>query len=103
MMSLQRVKLEYYCAPRRHPTVTASVHNWRQLKGSIKENWGNLTDDQLDVIAGKCDQFPGAYQGHLESHYNPAILIILLGVRIGRNLLLSAEKSNQAADESEAP
>lgn len=36
-------------------------------------------------------------------HILTAILIILLGVRIGRNLLLSAEKSNQAADESEAP
>ena len=26
--------------------------NWKQLKGSVKEQWGKLTDDQLDVIAG---------------------------------------------------
>jgi hypothetical protein len=36
-------------------------------------------------------------------HILAAILIILLGVRIGRNLLLSAEKRNQVANESEAP
>ena len=26
--------------------------NWKQLKGSVKEQWGHLTDDNLDVIAG---------------------------------------------------
>ncbi len=36
--------------------------NWRQLKGSIKENWGNLTDDPLNVIAGRCDQLAGKVQ-----------------------------------------
>ena len=25
--------------------------NWKQLKGKVKEQWGKLTDDQLDVIA----------------------------------------------------
>jgi uncharacterized protein YjbJ (UPF0337 family) len=24
--------------------------NWKQLKGSVKEQWGKLTDDDLDVI-----------------------------------------------------
>jgi uncharacterized protein YjbJ (UPF0337 family) len=27
--------------------------NWKQLKGKVKEQWGNLTDDQIDQIAGK--------------------------------------------------
>ena len=27
--------------------------NWKQFKGKVKEQWGKLTDDQLDVIAGK--------------------------------------------------
>ena len=27
--------------------------NWKQAKGKIKEQWGKLTDDELDVIAGK--------------------------------------------------
>ena len=32
---------------------------WKQLKGSVKHKWGKLTDDDLDVIAGKRDQLVG--------------------------------------------
>lgn len=27
--------------------------NWKQLKGRAKEKWGELTDDDLDQIAGR--------------------------------------------------
>jgi uncharacterized protein YjbJ (UPF0337 family) len=27
--------------------------SWKELKGKIKQQWGNLTDDDLDRIAGK--------------------------------------------------
>ena len=27
--------------------------NWKQLKGNVQQQWGKLTDDQLEVIAGK--------------------------------------------------
>jgi uncharacterized protein YjbJ (UPF0337 family) len=30
--------------------------NWKQLKGKVKEQWGKLTDDDFDVIAGKRDK-----------------------------------------------
>jgi uncharacterized protein YjbJ (UPF0337 family) len=30
------------------------------MRGKAKEQWGKLTDDQLDVIAGKRDQLIGA-------------------------------------------
>jgi uncharacterized protein YjbJ (UPF0337 family) len=30
-----------------------------QVKGKVKEQWGKLTDDDLDVIAGKRDQLEG--------------------------------------------
>ena len=33
--------------------------NWKQAKGKIKEQWGKLTDDDLDVINGKRDQLEG--------------------------------------------
>jgi uncharacterized protein YjbJ (UPF0337 family) len=33
--------------------------NWEQMKGKVKEKWGKLTDDDLDVIAGKKDQLVG--------------------------------------------
>ena len=36
--------------------------NWKQFKGKVKEQWGNLTDDHLDVIAGKRDQLAGQIQ-----------------------------------------
>ena len=27
--------------------------NWKQFKGRVKEKWGRLTDDDLDVINGR--------------------------------------------------
>ena len=36
--------------------------NWKQLKGKVKEQWGKLTDDDLDVIDGKRDQLVGRLQ-----------------------------------------
>jgi uncharacterized protein YjbJ (UPF0337 family) len=36
--------------------------NWKQFKGKVKEQWGRLTDDDLDVIAGKRDQLVGRIQ-----------------------------------------
>jgi len=35
---------------------------WKQLKGSVKERWGKLTDNDLDTIAGKRDQLAGRLQ-----------------------------------------
>jgi uncharacterized protein YjbJ (UPF0337 family) len=35
---------------------------WMQIKGSVKERWGKLTDDDLDVIAGKRDKLIGKVQ-----------------------------------------
>ena len=36
--------------------------NWKQMKGSAREQWGKLTDDDLDVIAGKRDKLVGKIQ-----------------------------------------
>ena len=36
--------------------------NWKQLKGKIRENWGKLTDDDVDKIAGRRDHFIGKIQ-----------------------------------------
>jgi uncharacterized protein YjbJ (UPF0337 family) len=35
---------------------------WKQMKGKVKEQWGRLTDDELDTIAGKRDQLLGLLQ-----------------------------------------
>jgi uncharacterized protein YjbJ (UPF0337 family) len=36
--------------------------NWKQFKGSALQQWGKLTDDQLDVVAGKRDVLLGRIQ-----------------------------------------
>ena len=35
---------------------------WKQLKGSVKEKWGKLTDDDLEVIAGNQEHLQGKIQ-----------------------------------------
>jgi uncharacterized protein YjbJ (UPF0337 family) len=35
---------------------------WKQFRGKVKEQWGKLTDDDLDRIEGKRDQLLGAVQ-----------------------------------------
>jgi uncharacterized protein YjbJ (UPF0337 family) len=35
---------------------------WTQLKGSVKEQWGKLTDDELTEVAGKRDRLSGKLQ-----------------------------------------
>ena len=36
--------------------------NWKQLAGKVREKWGQLTDDDLEQIAGKRDQLIGRIQ-----------------------------------------
>ena len=35
---------------------------WKQLGGRIKERWGNLTDDDLDVAEGHSEYLEGKLQ-----------------------------------------
>ncbi len=35
---------------------------WKQMKGAAKQQWGKLTDDDLEVIAGKRDSLVGKLQ-----------------------------------------
>ena len=36
--------------------------NWKQVKGKVKEKWGKLTDDDLDVVDGRAEQLVGRLQ-----------------------------------------
>ena len=36
--------------------------NWKKFKGDIKERWGRLTDDDLDMIEGRRDKLTGELQ-----------------------------------------
>jgi uncharacterized protein YjbJ (UPF0337 family) len=35
---------------------------WKQAKGKVRETWGDLTDDDLEEIAGKRDILAGKIQ-----------------------------------------
>jgi uncharacterized protein YjbJ (UPF0337 family) len=35
---------------------------WTQLKGKVREKWGKLTADDLDVIQGRAEQLIGRVQ-----------------------------------------
>jgi len=35
---------------------------WKQVKGTVKQKWGKLTNDDLDYMAGSKDRFVGRLQ-----------------------------------------
>ena len=44
--------------------------DWQTLKGKVREKWGKLTHQDLDVIAGKRDQLAGKLReryGHAQA------------------------------------
>jgi uncharacterized protein YjbJ (UPF0337 family) len=45
--------------------------NWKQFSGKVKEQWGQLTDDDLTQISGKREQLEGKLQeryGYAKDH-----------------------------------
>ena len=36
--------------------------NWTQFKGKVQQQWGNLTNDDLDVVEGKRKELSGKIQ-----------------------------------------
>ncbi len=35
---------------------------WKQMKGTVRQKWGDLTDDDLDKISGRREQLVGRLQ-----------------------------------------
>jgi uncharacterized protein YjbJ (UPF0337 family) len=35
---------------------------WKQIKGKVKEQWGKLTDDEIDQLEGRSEQLAGKLQ-----------------------------------------
>lgn len=35
---------------------------WKQIKGRVKQQWGRLTDDELDEMSGSYDELAGLIQ-----------------------------------------
>ena len=38
--------------------------NWKELNGKAQQQWGKLTNDDLDVIEGKRKELAGRLQQH---------------------------------------
>ncbi len=38
--------------------------NWKQLKGKVKQQWGKLSDDELDRMDGSAEELAGLIQKH---------------------------------------
>jgi uncharacterized protein YjbJ (UPF0337 family) len=36
--------------------------NWKQFSGKVRQQWGKLTDDDLDVIGGRREELSGRIQ-----------------------------------------
>lgn len=36
--------------------------NWKQVKGGIKQQWGKLTDDDIDYMEGSYERMVGRIQ-----------------------------------------
>jgi uncharacterized protein YjbJ (UPF0337 family) len=36
--------------------------DWKQFKGKARQQWGKLTDDDLDVVEGKREELAGRLQ-----------------------------------------
>lgn len=44
---------------------------WKEMRGQVKEWWGELTDDDLERVEGKADQMIGLLQqkyGYTKEH-----------------------------------
>lgn len=35
---------------------------WKQFRGSVRERWGELTDDEIDQVEGRREQLVGKIQ-----------------------------------------
>lgn len=35
---------------------------WKQIKGKVKQQWGRLTDDELEQMSGTYDELAGLIQ-----------------------------------------
>lgn len=58
---------------------------WKQLKGRIQEQWGELTNDEVDQIQGKKDVLVGKLQekyGYTRDEAEREVNDFLAGVQV---------------------
>ena len=71
---------------------------WRELRGKIQEQWGRLTDDDLDVIKGRLEMLAG----RIQQIYGISMDEAERQVRKWRRLLADTEAQASADVENDA-
>ena len=59
--------------------------NWKQLKGRVREKWGELTNDEVDQIQGKQDVLVGKIQekyGYSKEKAEKEVNDFLAGIKL---------------------
>jgi uncharacterized protein YjbJ (UPF0337 family) len=62
--------------------------DWKVLKGKVKQQWGKLTDDDLDQIDGKREELAGRLQrtyGYAKDRAEREIEDFARGIRTSRD------------------
>jgi uncharacterized protein YjbJ (UPF0337 family) len=76
------------------------VGNWNQVKGKVKQKWGQLTDDELSEVEGNFDQLVGLVQqktGQAREQIERAIRDI--SNQAGSSFTAASETARQYAEE----
>ncbi len=59
--------------------------NWKQLKGRVREKWGELTNDEVDQIQGKQEVLVGKIQekyGYSKEKAEKEVNDFLAGIKL---------------------
>jgi uncharacterized protein YjbJ (UPF0337 family) len=75
--------------------------SWNQLKGKIKQRWGQLTDDELSEVEGNLDQLIGLVQQKTgEARQNIERVILRFNEETGGAFVHATETARQYADQA---
>jgi uncharacterized protein YjbJ (UPF0337 family) len=75
--------------------------NWNQLKGKLKERWGQLTDDELQSAEGNYDQLVGLIQQRTgEGRQQVERLVIELNEQTSGAVAKVADTARQYTDQA---
>lgn len=83
-------------------TTNALYSNWKQLKGKVKKQWGELTDNDIQAINGNTDELIGrlisAY-GYTKEYAQQAIEQFLSNNNLSEQLSSIREKISEQSEE----
>ncbi len=75
--------------------------NWNQMKGKVKQKWGQLTDDELSEVEGNIDQLVGLVQqktGEARQHIERVLHDI--SEQAGGSFTQATESARQYAEQA---